>query len=180
MLVRDVRWGDFDDLIEMYYELYEERDRGEPIGITLFAERPSRSDEVDWFAKLYCRVLSGDAVMAVAEDGGRAVGNCVIHRAGPSAGSEAGHVGVLGILVRRDQRGKGVGTALLTHALAAARGRFEVVRLTVFATNERARRLYERFGFVAIGRIPKAVRRGSKYFDEDEMVLLLPASAGTP
>jgi RimJ/RimL family protein N-acetyltransferase len=177
MFARDVRWNDFEDLVEMYYRLYEERERGEPIGISLFAQRPSRSDEVAWFSNLYRQVLSGDAVMAVAEDGGRVVGNCVIQREGPSADSETGHVGVLGIVVQRDHRGKGVGTALLTYALAAARGRFEVIRLAVFVTNVRARRLYERFGFVTAGRIPRAVRRGTEYFDEDEMVLLLPPPA---
>jgi RimJ/RimL family protein N-acetyltransferase len=180
MLVREVRWSDFDDLREIYYELYEERDRGEAIGITLFTVRPSLADEVEWFTGEYRRVQAGDAVMSVAEDGGRVVGNCSIHRQGPSASSESGHVGVLGILVQRDHRGAGVGSALLTHALAACRGRFEVVRLSVFATNPRAQRLYSRFGFVPVGRIPRAIRRGTEYIDEEEMVLLLPPAVQNP
>jgi RimJ/RimL family protein N-acetyltransferase len=176
--VREVRWSDFDDLREMYYSLYDERDRGEPVGITLFTERPSLSDEVAWFAGAYRNTLDGHQVFSVAEENGRVIGNCQVHRSGPSPQSEAGHVGVLGILVHRDHRGKGAGTALLTHALAACRGRFEVVRLSVFATNPRARQLYERFGFVEVGRVPRAVRRGAQYFDEDEMVLVLPPVSG--
>lgn len=46
--------------------------------------------------------------------------------------------------------GKGVGTQLLTHLLAAARERYSSVVLSVRATNP-ARRLYERLGFVVIG-----------------------------
>ncbi len=180
MLVREVRWNDFEDLREIYYSLYEERERGEPIGITLFDERPSPADEVTWFSTTFQRVLAGDAVMSVAEEGAHVVGNCTIGRAGPSAGSESGHVGVLGILVRRDQRGKGVGTALLSHALAAARGRFEIVRLSVFAINSRAKQLYERFGFQTVGHLPRAVRRGSQYFDEVEMALTLPTPSASP
>jgi ribosomal protein S18 acetylase RimI-like enzyme len=180
MLVRTVRWSDFDDLREMYYALYDERDRGEFVGITLFGERPSLADEVAWFSGAYRSALEGDRVFSVAEEGGRVVGNCVVQRHAPNVRSEGGHVGVLGILVHRDHRGKGVGTALLTHALAACRGRFEVVRLSVFVKNARAKQLYERFGFVTVGRVPRAVRRGSEYFDEEEMALVLPPGPANP
>jgi ribosomal protein S18 acetylase RimI-like enzyme len=173
MIVRSVRWSDFDDLRETYYHLYDERDRGEPIGITLFQDRPSLADEVEWFSRQYHRVLSGDAVMSVAEVDGRVVGNCVIDREGANATSEMGHIGVLGILVHAGFRGKGIGSALLRHALEACRGRFEVVRLAVFSANQNAQRLYRRFGFETVGHIPRAVRRGTTYFDEDEMLLFV-------
>jgi RimJ/RimL family protein N-acetyltransferase len=180
-IIRDVRWSDFDDLREVYYRLYEERDRGEPIGITLFSERPSLADEVAWFAGAYRRALDGESVMSVAEIDGHAVGNCTVNRASPSPLSETSHVGVLGILVDAPYRGRGVGSALLRHALDRCRGKFEVVRLTVFSMNERAQRLYRRFGFVHSGHQPRAVRRGSTYYDEEEMVLLLdrPADPST-
>ena len=168
--VRGLAWSDFDELVSTYYHLYEERDSGRPIGITLFADRPSRSDEVDWFARLYGRVLAGSTVASVAEADGRAVGICTIAPVGSGPGSETGHVGELGLLVRERDRGKGVGAALLEHALRAARDRFELVRLSVFANNARAIRLYERFGFGTVGRLPAAVRRGTEYFDELLMV----------
>jgi ribosomal protein S18 acetylase RimI-like enzyme len=173
MIVRSVRWSDFDDLRETYYRLYDERDQGETIGITLFRDRPSLVDEVDWFSHQYHRVLSGDCVMSVAEVDGRVVGNCVIDREGANVLSEAGHVGTLGILVDPAFRGKGVGSALLRHAIEACRGKFEVIRLSVFSANSRAQQLYRRFGFEVCGHVPRAVRRGSTYFDEDLMVLLL-------
>ena len=179
MIVRGVRWGDFDDLREIYYRLYEERDGGEPIGITLYADRPSMADEVDWFARQYRRVLAGDCVVSVAEVDGRVVGNCVIDRHAPNASSEGGHVGVLGILVDREFRGKGVGTALLKHAIDAARGTFEVVRLSVFSVNRRAQELYKRFGFTHCGHMPRHVRRGTTYYDEEQMVLLLGGPSGS-
>jgi len=173
MNVREVRWGDFDDLREMYYRLYDERDRGELIGITLFGERPSLADEVEWFSRTYRRVLAGDAVVSVAELEGHAVGNCAVQREAPNASSESGHIGVLGILVDAPHRGKVVGSALLRHALDGCRGKFEVVKLSVFSNNERAQRLYGRFGFVRNGHHPREVRRGATYYDEEEMVLLL-------
>jgi len=47
-------------------------------------------------------------------------------------------------------RGRGVGTRLLRHLVAAAEARYAAVSLSVSAANP-ARRLYERAGFVAMG-----------------------------
>jgi len=169
--IRELRWSDFDGLRETYFSLYEERATGYPIGIGLFRDRPSYADEVRWFSGVYQHVLAGDSVAAIADVGGRAVGSCFVNRHGPTEASEGGHVGELGILVDRLHRGSGIGTELLRDALRQCRGKFEIVRLSVFATNPGARRLYERFGFVPCGRIPKAIRRGNEYVDEDLMVL---------
>lgn len=170
--VRPVRQEDFDDLRETYFELYDERDSGEPTGITLFANRPSLEDEVAWFDRKSRRILDGEELVLVAEVDGHAVGSCSIGRVGPGPTSEQAHVGELGILVRRGMRGKGIGTALLEHSLAAARSKFEVVYLSVFSGNERAQRLYRRFGFCVCGHLPRAVKRNGEYFDEERMVLM--------
>jgi ribosomal protein S18 acetylase RimI-like enzyme len=176
--VRELRWSDFDPLREMYYLLYEERETFPDIGIHLFEERPSYEDEVGWFSGFYSRVLRGDTIARVAEVDGVVVGNCVVLREGPTRTSEIGHVGVLGILVHRDFRGRGVGEALMSATIAACRGTFEIVRLSVNVTNPRAQALYERHGFRLIGRVPAAVRRRGRYLDTNEMVLDLRPSAG--
>lgn len=172
-VVRDLRWDDFHDLTQVYYHLYEERARGEPIGITLFEEPPGLAEEVEWFGRVFRDILAGDQVISVAEVDGHVVGNCSIRRHGPSARSESGHVAVLGIIVDAPYRDRGIGEALMRHAIDRARGKFEVIRLTVFSVNERAQRLYRKLGFVHIGHRPRAIRRGDQYFDEEEMVLLL-------
>jgi ribosomal protein S18 acetylase RimI-like enzyme len=60
-----------------------------------------------------------------------------------------------GICVRRESRGMGVGTALLEGLCAEARQRgFAAIRLDVVDTNRRARALYERQGFMAVGDTP--------------------------
>ncbi len=171
VVVRELRWTDFDPLRETYYLLYEERETNPVLGIHLFAERPSLADEVRWFAGLYERVLRGDAVVRVAEVDGRVVGNCVVGRIGATATAENGHLGLLGILVHRDFRGRGVGRALLRSTLEGCRGVFELVHLSVWVENPRARRLYEEFGFVPIGRVPAGNRRGNRYHDDDLMIL---------
>jgi RimJ/RimL family protein N-acetyltransferase len=172
VVIRDLRPGDFDDLRENYYACYDERAEGAPIGIVLFRERPSIEAETKWFEGLAGGFGAGDIVAVVAEEGGHAVGLCTVGHEGASRESEAGHVGMLGILIRRGFRGRGLGTALLEAALDRCRGRFEVVRLAVFADNEGAQRLYEKMGFQVIGTVPKAIKRGDRFIDERLMVRL--------
>jgi ribosomal protein S18 acetylase RimI-like enzyme len=168
--VRELRWSDFDAIREAYWLLYAERESDPGIGIHLFSTPPSYADEVGWFTNLFRAVLAGDAVVSVAERDGVAVGHCTVQRVGPRPDSETGHVGLLGVLVHRDHRGHGVGRALLAHALAQCEGRFDNVRLSVFATNTRARKLYEEFGFVHVGTYPRGILRGDRYIDEILMV----------
>lgn len=85
----------------------------------------------------------------VAEVGGEIVGY-----AGLAAAGGQGDVQTIG--VRADQRGAGIGAALLTALLdEAERRECEAVFLEVRADNAPAQRLYERFGFRRIG-----LRRG--------------------
>lgn len=128
---------------------------------------------MSWFSNLYRRGLTGDAITSIAELDHRAVGNCTVGRVAARADAENGHIGELGILVRREHRGRGIGRALMHNALARSRGAFEIVRLSVFANNVRAKKLYTEFGFREIGRLPRAIRRGDTYIDEDLMVLEL-------
>ncbi|MGP8077266.1 MAG: N-acetyltransferase family protein [Thermoplasmata archaeon] len=170
MILRELRWADFEALVESYWELYDARDRGEPFGIPLFAVRPSQEEEAAWFATLFRRTVSGDGIAVVAEVDGRAVGLCEIRPTSPGGrGSEGGHVGELGILIDHRHRGRGLGRAMIRRALELAPARFEIVRLWVFANNDRAKRLYVRLGFTAAGRLPSVVRRGTTYFDEELM-----------
>jgi L-phenylalanine/L-methionine N-acetyltransferase len=171
VLVRELRWNDLHDLSDGYFRLYDEREEGVPIGITLFASRPDHEGQVNWFTGLYRRVLAGEAVCRIAEVDGRAVGSCTVTRVGSTPDHELGHLGELGILVHRDYRDRGVGAALLRETIGACRGKFDLVRLSVFTNNARAIALYRRFGFRSYGREPAAIRRGGTYIDLDLMSL---------
>jgi [ribosomal protein S18]-alanine N-acetyltransferase len=74
----------------------------------------------------------------------------IIGYAGLAAAGGQGDVQTIG--VQADRQGQGVGAALLTALLEEARLRdCDMVYLEVRADNERARRLYERFGFRRVG-----------------------------
>jgi ribosomal protein S18 acetylase RimI-like enzyme len=83
-------------------------------------------------------------------------------------GAKLNHKALLwGMYVRQDARGAGMGDAIVAALLdrAVAEG-FRTVVLTVAADNNRARRLYERWGFETYGIEPGSVREGDGYFDE--------------
>jgi len=83
------------------------------------------------------------------------------------------HVANLGIYLKKEFRGMGIGARLMRTTIESARRRdFEIVKLTVFASNRRAVRLYEKFGFRECGRI----KNGVKFSDgthTDEIVMAL-------
>ena len=96
------------------------------------------------------------------------------------AGTRLDHRALLwGMYVRPEARGAGVGDAIVGALLDEAR-RIGVrsVLLTVIAGNERAERLYRRWGFERYGVEPGAVRAGSGYVDEALMIRRLAASGG--
>ncbi|MBR0669067.1 GNAT family N-acetyltransferase [Roseomonas hellenica] len=80
---------------------------------------------------------------------------------------------IWGFYVRPAARRRGLGAALLGHAIAAARGLVEELRLSVAAENAAAIRLYEAAGFTAYGREPRALRVGGRDVDELLMALRL-------
>jgi RimJ/RimL family protein N-acetyltransferase len=83
--------------------------------------------------------------------------------------------GELGMLVDREWRGRGVGSALVMAAIEWARERgLHKLSLGVFTHNSAAIALYHKFGFVEEGRRVKHFRRANgELWDAFEMGLLL-------
>lgn len=176
MEIRELRWEDFGPLVENYLAVYDEVGTDPDIGIPLFETRPTLGEEAVWFAELFRETQSGRTLAGVAVEEGRAVGLCTV--APRSAHREVQHRGVLGILIAKGSRGRGIGRALLEFVIERARGRYEFVDLTVFASNLRARRLYESLGFRSWGMLPHGVRRNGRYTDVEHMALDLRPDAG--
>ena len=92
---------------------------------------------------------------------GRAVG----------AKSRERHRAMLGICLLRAYWGRGVGSRMLETVLDMARSAgFLQLELEVDAENQRAIRMYQRFGFQEYGRLTNAIRRDGQFFDEILMV----------
>ena len=102
----------------------------------------------------------------IAEVAGKIVGSLSFEN-GPFWATS--HTGTFGVSIRRDWRGKGIGTALLETLLewAEANSLIEQVGLSVFSSNADAIKLYRRLGFVEEGHRAKAIKLGpGQYIDE--------------
>lgn len=86
------------------------------------------------------------------------------------------HKGLLfRMYVSAEHGGKGFGRQLLDAVVRRVREQTDVeqINLTVIATNESAKRLYEKAGFCSFARERNALKDGDVYHDEEQMVLFL-------
>ena len=128
--LREMRWWDIDSVLELEKDLFPE---------------DAWSRGMFWSELAHARGPEATRRYVVAEDGERIIGY-----AGLAASGDLGDIQT--IAVRRDQWGTGLGGLLLTELLRAATA-FECaeVMLECRIDNVRAQKLYERFGFEAIG-----------------------------
>ncbi len=128
--LREMRWWDIDPVLELEKALFPE---------------DAWSRGMFWSELAHARGPGATRRYVVAEDGGRLVGYAGLAASGDLADVQT-------IAVARDQWGTGLGSRLLTELLRAATD-FDCaeVMLECRVDNIRAQKLYERFGFEAIG-----------------------------
>ncbi|MFB0558215.1 MAG: N-acetyltransferase family protein [Candidatus Bathyarchaeia archaeon] len=156
VVLRAPRWSDLDDMLEFINSLVEE-------GADITMDRKqTKEEEMDWLARLLSSVEKERLVAVVAEVEGKFIGQVEVS---PRSGRSR-HVGNLGISVRNGYRDIGIGTELMKEAEAQARRLgIEIITLEVFATNDRARQVYEKVGYREIGQIPNGIFREGEYID---------------
>ena len=111
----------------------------------------------------------------VAEVDGEVVGQLTLHTNFGRARRR--HAGALGMAVRDDWHGRGVGTALMAACLDLADNWLNLTRveLDVFVDNEPAIRLYTKFGFEIEGTMRRYAYRDGQYVDTYFMARLRPS-----
>jgi RimJ/RimL family protein N-acetyltransferase len=78
------------------------------------------------------------------------------------------HIGMLGISVAKNFRGEGIGSLMLELVLNEAVTNFpslEIVCLQVFSNNTIAIGMYEKFGFIEYGKLPRGIKLEGGYDD---------------
>ena len=163
--LRAPRWDDLDDLLDMINSLVEE---GAEI---MMDQKQTRDEELNWLARNLSDQEKKERTYVAAEVDGKLIANSQVSRFG--AGRQS-HVGLLGIAIRDGYRNIGIGTQMMETLLDEGKKMgIKVLILDMFATNKRAKHVYEKMGFREVGRIPKKIFKDSKYIDEILMTLEL-------
>jgi len=165
--IREAAPADAEQLLANIRAMLAEPDVDVPLAPDEFDLTVEREREI--LAEL---AAARDAVMLVATAGGELVGQTSCKPV--STRRALRHAVTLGISVRRDWRGRGVGGALVAAAIAwAERVGVRRIELNVFARNARAIALYERHGFAIEGRRRAAICTNGEYLDDLVMARLL-------
>ena len=162
--IRRAEPGDFEGVWRTFLD--EEAYSG-----TLQLPHPSK----EMWRKRFAEHTDTDIIL-LACAGDEVVGHAGLHSAGRSP--RRSHAMQLGMTVRKDWQGKGVGTTLMRAIVDLADGWLNVFRLelTVFTDNAPAIALYRRFGFELEGTHRAYALRAGRYVDAHVMARLRPKS----
>jgi RimJ/RimL family protein N-acetyltransferase len=138
-------------------------------GIYLFmnSEITDIERELEWFE----RGTKEGMCYLVARVEGKVVEEASIH---PKNDKHA-HIASYGVFIHKSYRNLGLGTALIKELIEIAKKKeFEILQLSVYATNKRAINVYQKCGFKEAGRLKNGIKfPDGTYTDEIIMELLL-------
>lgn len=113
----------------------------------------------------FIRNLDGDSHLLVAEVDGKVVG---VVGLSVNKNPRLRHSGSLGISIRKEYQGQGIGRRLMEKILDLADNWLMLIRveLGVLEDNEKAIKLYKSFGFELEGKKRYSIVRDGEYMDE--------------
>lgn len=136
--------------------------------ITFQGENVSLEFETEYLTKQLQRIAKNQTVQLLVFVGENLVGIAGVDiRDRTSA-----HEGVFGISIDKNYRGEGIGKTLMEVIVKEAEEKMpklKIVTLGLFGDNPRACKIYENFGFVESGRLPKGIKHNRNYVDNISM-----------
>lgn len=122
----------------------------------------TRKEELTYLQTLIKNIEARKNIMLLAFEGDVFVGTADIKT---GIGAEK-HVGTFGIIIKKEYRNQGIGTALMAKVIQESKKylkELEIITLGVFADNERALHVYQKFGFKKYGELPNGLIRKGQY-----------------
>ncbi len=148
-------------LMNLINELIDEH---APIGAN---KKLNRKQEEEYVRKAIKEIKEKKRIQFLAEIDKNIAANIGINR----LYGKSMHVGELGIFIKKLYRDKGIGEFMVQQGLKYAhKAGIKMVKLSVFANNDRAIHLYKKLGFKKVGLLKGALKDKGKYFDEIIMV----------
>lgn len=156
--IRPPKMSDLNSLLTMINSLVEEK------AMITVQKKNTLEQEKEYLEKI---IKDKESIHLFLIIDGEVMGNVRIAR----LKSAKSHIGELGISIRKEARGLGLGKKLINEILIQAIKKFKlkIIILEVHCRNKIAQGLYKKIGFKKIGIIKKGVQYYGKY--EDYMVM---------
>lgn len=159
ILIRYPEIGDLEKLLNYINEISDER-----TFITYQGEHETKESEGKWLKGRLKEIDNKKTVHLLAFSNKKLAGATEIHLMDKTEK----HIGVLGITVTKTFRGEGIGKILMDliikEAIKELSG-LKMITLQVYSTNENAKNLYKKMGFVDYGILPEGITRNGKFED---------------
>jgi len=158
-----IRYLESDDVVEMtgyINELSKEK-----TFITFQGEEISLDDEKKYIDEFLKKIDKKTGIKLLAIHDSKIIGISDIFLAERTAS----HVGIFGLTVASEFRNQGIGKLLMDLVIKEAEKEMpnlKIITLGVFSKNSIAKRIYEGFGFVEYGKLPKGIMRNNDFEDE--------------
>ena len=127
-------------------------------------EQMSLADETKYLNGQLKKIFKKQAIQLLVFCNNKLIGICAVDMKEKTES----HEGVLGISIAKEYRREGIGKALMQLILKEAEksiSQLKIITLGVFGDNVLAKSIYEKFGFVEFGRLPKGVLHKGRYVD---------------
>lgn len=132
--------------------------------ISFQGEEISLKDERTFLNSSIKKIKEGKAILLIAQCNNKIVGVSDVNMR-PRISS---HIGILGISIAKNIRGKGIGKKLMEAIINESRKNLKNLRmleLECFASNPVALDLYKSFGFKEYGRLPNGIAHKGNFVD---------------
>lgn len=159
IIVRYPDISDLENLLNFINTISDER-----TFITYQGEHETLESEGKWLRGLLERIENKKSTHLLVYCGSELVGQCGIELKSKTSK----HIGVLGITIAKNFRGEGIGKLIFDLTLKEAIKALpdlKIITLEVYSTNEIARELYKKMGFVEYGILPGGVSRNNTFED---------------
>ena len=159
ILIRYPETGDLEEMLNFINELSDER-----TFIRYQGEHETLESEKKYLESRLEEISNKKAVHLLVFHDNKLVGASDIHMRDKTEK----HIGVLGIIVAKNFRREGIGKILIDLIIKEAVNELKVLKiitLEVYSTNEIAKNLYKRMGFVDYGLLPGGVSRSDEFED---------------
>lgn len=163
IIFRYPRLEDLDDFLRSINSLVEEK------AMMTTQKKKTKREERKWLSDLLKQIKNRETVCLVTEVDGKVMGSANVRK---QKNLPESHVGELGIALRKEIRGKGIGEKLLKRVMEEAEKvlKLKIIKLRTMGINKIAQKLYRKCGLNEVGRIKNGLKYYRRYVDDVTMV----------